>query len=69
MARDLSEASDSDLLAEARDVWYARILTYIGYHTNATSLSMSALTQMESFLAKHGGDAGWRTRWPAGCPA
>jgi hypothetical protein len=58
MARDLSEASDSDLLAEARDVWYARILVYIGYHTNATSLSMSALTQMESFLAKHNGDAG-----------
>jgi hypothetical protein len=58
-----------DLLAEARDVWYARILTYIGYHTNATSLSMSALAQMESFLAKHGGDAGWRTRWPAGCRA
>jgi phosphohistidine swiveling domain-containing protein len=57
-ARDLASATDADLLAEARDVWYARILTYIGYHTNATSLSMSALAQVESFLAKHGGDAG-----------
>jgi len=58
MARDLASVTDTYLLAEARDVWYARILTYIGYHTNATSLSMSALAQIESFLTKHGGDAG-----------
>ena len=58
MARDLRAATDGGLLAEARDVWYARILTYIGYHTNATSLSMSALTQMESFLAKYHADPG-----------
>ena len=57
MARDLSDAGDAQLLDEARDVWFARILDAIAWHTNATSLSMSALTQMETFVAKHMGDA------------
>jgi hypothetical protein len=69
MARDLGSAADGELLAEARDVWFARVLHYIGYHTNATSLSMSALTQLESFLTKHLAMRRWRRRWPAGCPA
>jgi hypothetical protein len=57
MARDLRSAADGELLAEARDVWFARILHYIAYHTNATSLSMSALTQMEKLLTQRLGDA------------
>ena len=57
MARDLSDAGDAQLLDEARNVWFARILDAIAWHTNATSLSMSALTQMEAFLDKHMGDA------------
>ncbi|MBE2238941.1 MAG: hypothetical protein IAE81_14210 [Caldilineaceae bacterium] len=57
MARDLSAMSDAALLDEARTLWYRRIIDYIAYHSNATSLSMSALTDMENFLAKHVGDA------------
>lgn len=57
LARDLSSLSDAVLLQEARDVWFARIIDYIGYHSNATSLSMAALNQMEKFLDKHLGDA------------
>jgi pyruvate,water dikinase len=57
LARDLGSATDRELLAEARDVWFARILQYIAYHTNATSLSMSALTQLEKLLTQRLGDA------------
>lgn len=56
MLRDLSDARDADLLEEARSVWFARVVESIAYHTNATSLSMSALTQMEALLDKHMGD-------------
>ncbi len=57
MARDLSHDTDRALLEEARAVWFARIIEAIGYHTNATSLSMSAFTQMEKLLKTHTGDA------------
>jgi phosphoenolpyruvate synthase/pyruvate phosphate dikinase len=57
MARNLSDLSDPALLTEARDVWFARILQYIAYHTNVTSLSMAALTQMEKLLDQRLGDA------------
>lgn len=57
MTRDLSSAPDAALLDEARTVWYRRGLDYIAYHANSTSLSMSALTQIEGFLTKHVGDA------------
>ena len=57
MARDLGSAADGELLAEARDVWFARVIHYIAYHTNATSLSMSALTQLEKLLTQRLGDA------------
>ncbi|HHY55003.1 MAG TPA: hypothetical protein GYA08_06155 [Chloroflexi bacterium] len=56
MARDLHDLSDADLLAEAREVWFARIIQYIGYHSNVTSLSMAALTQLERVLKQHCGD-------------
>lgn len=57
MARDLNDLSDADLLAEAREVWFARIIQYIGYHSNVTSLSISALTQLERLLQRRLGDA------------
>jgi pyruvate,water dikinase len=58
MARSLDDLTDDVLLAEARVVWYGHVLDAIAYHTNATSLSMSALAQMESLLKNWLGDGG-----------
>lgn len=57
MMRNLHDEPDSALLEEARAVWFARIIEYIGCHTNATSLSMAALSQMEKLLTAQMGDA------------
>jgi pyruvate,water dikinase len=57
MARDLSGEPDGVLLDEARAVWFARVLESIGYHTNTTSLSMAALSQMEKLLDEQISDA------------
>lgn len=52
MARPLTE-DDATLLREAQEVWFARILHYVRFHTNATSLSMSSYDE----LVKACGDA------------
>lgn len=57
MARDLRDVSDRELLHEARAVWFARIIEYIGCHSSATSLSMAALSEMEKLLDQRLGDA------------
>ncbi len=57
MQRDLNELSDRGLLTEARELWYGRVLKYIRYHSNVTSLSISSLTQMEAQANQVLGDA------------
>lgn len=57
MARDLLAVPDADLLREAQDTWFERVMTYIVYHTNATSLSMSAYAEVEGQMARWMGDA------------
>ena len=56
MQRDLTGESDAALFSEARNIWYARVLKYINYHASATSLSLSAYTQMETLMEKRMGD-------------
>ncbi len=57
MARDLSAVPDAELLREAQETWFERVMTYIVYHTNATSLSMSAYAEVEGQMARWMGDA------------
>lgn len=57
MGRDLGRATDADLLREARDTWFARVLKYVAYHASATSLSMSAYTEVEWQVQRWIGDA------------
>lgn len=54
--RNLADLSDQALWEEARQVWYARALTYLDSHAAATSQSMNAYTQMESLLTRWLGD-------------
>lgn len=57
MARDRSALSDAELLAESREVWFARTLTYVALHGNATALAMSSYDELERFVVSRGGDA------------
>lgn len=57
LRRDLAELDDAALLAEAHDVWFARVCQYVAWHSNATSLSMGSLTELEALVGRHGGDA------------
>ncbi len=56
MARDLSGPSDQELWQEAEDVWLARAMHYMRAHSNATSLSLTAYTQLEEFTQRAMGD-------------
>ena len=52
MARDLSGPTDQALWQEAEDVWLARAMHYMGAHSNATSLSLTAYNQLEEFVQR-----------------
>lgn len=56
-ARDLHSVSDLELLKELKEVWFQRILHYVAFHTNATSLSMSSYDALADFVVKQGGDS------------
>jgi pyruvate,water dikinase len=49
--------TDADLLREARETWFERVMAYVACHTNATSLSMSAYGEVEWQMKKWLGDA------------
>jgi pyruvate,water dikinase len=51
-ARDLSDIPDADLLHEARETWFERLVTHVAYHANATSLAMSSYAQLEGLMAR-----------------
>lgn len=57
VAKDLHAISDIDLLKESNDIWFQRILHYVAFHTNATSLSMSSYDALADFVVKHDGDS------------
>lgn len=57
MERDLSQESDTWLLDEAQQVWYARVLEHVAWHGSATSLAMQSYTQLEQSLHAWLGDA------------
>jgi pyruvate,water dikinase len=50
-------SSDADLLREARETWFGRVMTYVALHANATSLSMSAYSEVEWQVSRWLGDA------------
>ena len=52
MARDLAVPSDQELWREAQEVWLAQAMHYMRAHSNATSLSLTAYSQMEEFTAR-----------------
>jgi rifampicin phosphotransferase len=56
MARDLSGPADQELWQEAEDVWLAHAMHYMGAHSNATSLSLTAYNQLEEFTQRAMGD-------------
>ncbi|MFN8468196.1 MAG: PEP/pyruvate-binding domain-containing protein [Caldilineaceae bacterium] len=56
MARDLSGPTDQELWQEAESVWLTRAMHYMGAHSNATSLSLTAYNQLEEFTQRAMGD-------------
>ncbi len=56
MARDLESVSDSQLWQEAQGLWYDRLMYYMRFHSNATSLSITGYNQLESLMGRWLGD-------------
>jgi pyruvate,water dikinase len=56
MARDLGAPTDQELWREAQEVWLARAMHYMAAHSNATSLSLTAYSQMEEWTERQLGD-------------
>ena len=56
MTRDLSGQTDQELWQEVQGVWLARAMHYMGAHSNATSLSLTAYSQLEEFTQRTMGD-------------
>lgn len=52
MARDLTQASAADRWREGEEVWRARLMHYVTYHAQVTSMATSSYGFMENFLEK-----------------
>lgn len=57
MAEDLAGRSDADCLDQALGLWMGRLTHYVGFHTAATSLSMSSYDELDGLVKKHGLDS------------
>ena len=66
MARDLSGLPDQELWREAQGVWLVRAMHYMRAHSNATSLSLTAYTQLEEFSGRWMGDRSLAPRLAGG---
>jgi pyruvate,water dikinase len=56
MGRDLHSLPDQEIWREAQKEWLARAMHYMRAHSNATSLSLTAYSQLEEFTAAWAGD-------------
>lgn len=52
MQRDLSTVDDVELWRQCEATWYTRLMTYMAYHANATSMSINAFHAMEERMEK-----------------
>ena len=50
--RDLTPLTDMALWQEANGIWYDRMMEYITYHANVTSMTTTAYGQMEGLVEK-----------------
>jgi len=55
-ARDLSDLGEQALWTEANGVWYERLMEYITYHANVTSMATTAYGRVEGLVERATGD-------------
>jgi pyruvate,water dikinase len=66
MRRPLTGLTDAELWRQAEQEWLARAMVYMRAHSNATSLSLTAYSQLEEFTAQAMGDRNLATQLAGG---